>query len=121
MALLAGLVAGIVIGAPEDLHPARWSKRLLQISVVLLGFGMQIGAVARVGLASAGMTLLTVTATFALAALLGRLMGGEGEVSTLIGSGTAICGGSAIAAVAPAIGASPGSLRRRAHGPRSRH
>ena len=107
IALLVGLVAGIGIGAPENLHPARWSKRLLQISVVLLGFGMQIGAVARVGLASAGMTMLTVSATFALAALLGRLMGVKGEVSTLIGSGTAICGGSAIAAVAPAIGASP--------------
>lgn len=106
VALLVGLVAGIVIGAPDKLHPARWSKRLLQISVVLLGFGMQISAVARVGLASAGMTLLTVSATFALAALLGRLMGVKGEVSTLIGSGTAICGGSAIAAVAPAIGAS---------------
>lgn len=109
IALLAGLAAGITIGAPQDLHPARWSKRLLQISVVLLGFGMQIGAVARVGLASAGMTLLTVSATFALAALLGRLMGVKGEVSTLIGSGTAICGGSAIAAVAPAIGASAAS------------
>lgn len=106
IALLVGLVAGVFIGAPEALHPARWSKRLLQLSVVLLGFGMQIGAVARVGLSSAGMTLLTVTATFALAALLGRLMGVKGEVSTLIGSGTAICGGSAIAAVAPAIGAS---------------
>ncbi|MHB8741206.1 MAG: putative sulfate exporter family transporter, partial [Coriobacteriia bacterium] len=106
IALLTGLIAGILIGAPEALHPARWSKRLLQASVVLLGFGMQIGAVARVGLASAGMTLLTVSATFVLAALLGRIMGVKGEVSTLIGSGTAICGGSAIAAVAPAIGAS---------------
>ncbi|MHB1450616.1 MAG: YeiH family protein [Coriobacteriia bacterium] len=107
IALLTGLMAGILIGTPEALHPARWSKRLLQVSVVLLGFGLQIGAVARVGLASAGMTLLTVGATFALAALLGRLMGVKGEVGTLIGSGTAICGGSAIAAVAPAIGASP--------------
>lgn len=107
IALLVGLMAGILIGAPQELHPARWSKRLLQVSVVLLGFGMQIGSVARVGLASAGMTLVTVSATFALAALLGRLMGVKGEVSTLIGSGTAICGGSAIAAVSPAIGASP--------------
>ncbi|MBN2247627.1 MAG: putative sulfate exporter family transporter [Coriobacteriia bacterium] len=107
IALLAGLIAGILIGAPEELHPARWSKRLLQASVVLLGFGMQIGAVAQVGVSSAGMTLLTVSATLVLAALLGRLMRVEREVSTLIGAGTAICGGSAIAAVAPAIGASP--------------
>ena len=109
LALLVGLSAGMLVGAPERLQPARWSKQLLQASVVLLGFGMQIGAVARVGLSSAGMTLLTVGGTLVLAAVIGHSMRVDREVRTLIGSGTAICGGSAIAAVAPAIGAASAS------------
>lgn len=107
LALLVGLSAGMLVGAPERLQPARWSKQLLQASVVLLGFGMQIGAVARVGVSSAGMTLFTVAVTLALATVMGRWLRVDAEARTLIGSGTAICGGSAIAAVAPAIGASP--------------
>ncbi len=107
--LLIGLVVGLTVGAPDRLRPARVSKQLLQASVVLLGFGMQIGAAIRIGVSSAGVTLLTISGTLALAAVLGRLMRVDREVQTLIGSGTAICGGSAIAAVAPAIGASPAS------------
>lgn len=107
--LLIGLAVGLLVGAPDRLQPARVSKWLLQASVVLLGFGMQIGAAVRIGVSSAGITLLTIGGTLALAFVLGKLLKVDSEVRTLIGSGTAICGGSAIAAVAPAIGASSAS------------
>jgi uncharacterized integral membrane protein (TIGR00698 family) len=107
IALLAGAAVALTAGNPRAESTGRAAKILLQAAVVLLGFGLEIGLVLRVGAGSIGVTLATILATLALGFALGRMFGVGREVTTLLGSGTAICGGSAIAAVAPAIGASP--------------
>ena len=76
---------------------------LLQASVVGLGFGLSLGTVLRVGARSAVYTVVGIALTLAAGALLGRLAGTSGPLSTLISFGTAICGGSAIAAMAPVV------------------
>lgn len=76
---------------------------LLQASVVLLGFGMDLGAVYRAGKEGILFTIATIFGTLILGYLAGRILNVNFKTSTLISSGTAICGGSAIAAVAPAI------------------
>jgi len=107
-AMALGLGAGLAIlaGNPQIERTGRLSKQLLQLAVILLGFGMPLDSVLRVGAESVGITLVSITATMALGFALGRLLGIDRQVVTLVSSGTAICGGSAIAAVAPAIGAS---------------
>ncbi len=80
-------------------------KYLLQASVVLLGFGMNIKAVYEAGKDGILFTIVTIFGTLILGYLVGKLLSVPAKTSALISSGTAICGGSAIAAVAPAIDA----------------
>jgi uncharacterized integral membrane protein (TIGR00698 family) len=111
--LLGGAVLGIVLGmaaatafrVPPVLVPgiAFAGKRVLQTSVVLLGFGLNLGQVARTGFDSLAVTACTMAAAFISAWVLGKLLGTGGKLTLLIGVGTAICGGSAIAAVAPIV------------------
>jgi uncharacterized integral membrane protein (TIGR00698 family) len=79
------------------------AHRALALSVVGLGAGMNLSMVARVGLHGVGYTLVGITVALLLGRLLGRRLGVKGDTSLLICVGTAICGGSAIAAVAPSI------------------
>ncbi len=81
------------------------SKKILQYSVILLGFGMNLFHVLRVGAQSLSVILFTLAASFITAYLVGRMLKLDGRTTTLIGVGTSICGGSAIAATAPVIGA----------------
>ena len=81
------------------------SKYILQLAVVLLGFGMNLGEVARVGLTSLPIIVSTITTSLVMAFLLHKLMRVPVNISTLVGVGSSICGGSAIAATAPVIGA----------------
>ncbi len=111
--LVGGPVIGIVLGilvrntrAPGLAFHAgiRFAARqVLQWSVVVLGFGLSLGTVASTGLSSLSVTLVTMSAAFVAAWGLGRLLGVSGNLRTLIGVGTAICGGSAIAAVTPIV------------------
>lgn len=78
-------------------------KYVLQASIVLLGFGLDLGEVARVGRASLHVTLATLTLALIATWLLRRLLRIPGKLAVLVGVGTAICGGSAIAAVAPIL------------------
>jgi uncharacterized integral membrane protein (TIGR00698 family) len=78
-------------------------KQVLQWSIVALGLGLSLTQVARTGLSSLSVTLVTVTAAFLAAWLLGRLLRIPSRLKLLIGVGTAICGGSAIAAATPII------------------
>ena len=104
-ALLGGTVLALTLGNPCINASARTSKWLLQIAVVGLGAGVNLAVVARVGTHGLGYTLAGLVATFALGAwLAGRLDVGP-KVAALVCAGTGICGGSAIAAAAPAIGA----------------
>lgn len=78
-------------------------KRVLQASIILLGFGLDLHQVMRVGLDSLGVTLATLGFAFVAAWALGRALRVPGKLTVLVGVGTAICGGSAIVAVAPIL------------------
>lgn len=79
------------------------SKKILQTAVVLLGFGLPLTQLAQVGVMSLPVILSTISASLITAAVLCRVMHVPGRTATLIGVGSSICGGSAIAATAPVI------------------
>lgn len=101
LALVAGLAYGFTFEHPYHLDARRLSRLLLQVSVVGLGFGMNLQQVLRVGRSGVIYTAVGITFAMLLGWGLGKLLAVEGRVSFLISAGTAICGGSAIAAVAP--------------------
>ncbi|WP_424683129.1 YeiH family protein [Frateuria sp. YIM B11624] len=111
--LVGGPVIGIVLGivVRNTLSPGvRFTpgiqfagKQVLQWSIIALGFGLSLDQVAKTGLESLSVTLITMSAAFVAAWGLGRLLGVHDQLKVLIGVGTAICGGSAIAAVTPII------------------
>jgi uncharacterized integral membrane protein (TIGR00698 family) len=105
-ALAAGLLFGFTCVQPYPAGIKRFSKFLLQASVVALGFGMDLSEVIRVGRSGFVYTAIGISAAMLLGLGLGRVMGIHPIASLLITSGTAICGGSAIAAVAPIAEAS---------------
>jgi uncharacterized integral membrane protein (TIGR00698 family) len=103
LALALGLLLALTLGSP--FNTSRQTKLLLQISVVGLGFGMNLQKVFEAGRSGILFTLATIAGTLILGYLLGRAMHISSGTAHLISSGTAICGGSAIAAVGPVIGA----------------
>ncbi|MEO6052323.1 MAG: putative sulfate exporter family transporter [Pyrinomonadaceae bacterium] len=105
LALALGLALAFTIGSPFPFLSGKPTKYLLQTSVVLLGFGMDLGAVYRAGKDGILFTIATIFGTLILGYFVGKVLNVKAKISTLISSGTAICGGSAIAAVAPAINA----------------
>lgn len=104
-AIVLGLVIRNSLGMMPLFQPglAFASKKVLQWSIIALGFGLSFTQVVQTGFESLWVTLITMAAAFITAAVLGRLLGIPDKLRTLIGAGTAICGGSAIAAVAPII------------------
>jgi uncharacterized integral membrane protein (TIGR00698 family) len=104
IALALGLAFALTVGSPFSTSKA--TKLLLQASVVGLGFGMHLGKVVEAGRAGILFTVATILGTLLAGYLLGRAMHVSSGTAHLISSGTAICGGSAIAAVGPVIGAS---------------
>lgn len=106
-ALLAGTAIALALGNPCATLTARLSKPLLQLAVVGLGAGVNLAIVGRVGVQGLGYTIVGLLTAFAIGALLARWLGLEARLTALISAGTSICGGSAIAAVAPAIEAQP--------------
>ncbi|MEG1630234.1 MAG: putative sulfate exporter family transporter, partial [Erysipelotrichaceae bacterium] len=79
------------------------SKILLQLSIILLGFEMNLYHVIEVGQQSLMVMLFTLTTSFTIAYFVGKMMKIDRNTTILIGVGTSICGGSAIAATAPVI------------------
>ncbi len=79
---------------------------MLQLSIILLGFGMNLYSVLKVGADSLIIMVFTLSTAFIVAYFVGKALKLRGNVPILIGVGTAICGGSAIAATAPIIKAS---------------
>jgi uncharacterized integral membrane protein (TIGR00698 family) len=104
-AILLGILFGNVVGVPERARPgmAFSSRKLLQASIVLLGGGLNFVQVWQVGRESLAVMLASLAMALLTAALLGRALGVSRNLKTLVGVGTAICGGSAIAAVAPVL------------------
>jgi uncharacterized integral membrane protein (TIGR00698 family) len=103
--LLIGLVTALTFGNPFPTTINKATKILLQVSVVLLGFGMNLSEVLKAGKQGILFTIATIFGTFGVGFLIGRLLKVKDKTSNLISSGTAICGGSAIAAIAPVIDA----------------
>lgn len=104
-AIVLGMVLRNVIGVATVFRPGLQfsSKVLLQWSIIGLGFGLSLPQVMRTGMDSLAVTLVTLSVAFVAAYVLGRMLGIPSKLRTLIGVGTAICGGSAIAAVTPII------------------
>lgn len=103
--ILLGIAWRNTLGLPHSFAPgvSYSGKQVLKWSIIGLGFGLNINQVVQTGAASLSVTLVTISAAFMTAWLLGKLLKMTGGLSLLIGVGTAICGGSAIAATAPII------------------
>lgn len=105
VALAMGLAFGLMFRHPFEKQSARLSRWLLQISVVGLGFAMNLHEVIRAGRRGFVYTLLSITFAMMAGMLLGALLRVQNTSAYLISTGTAICGGSAIAAIGPITGA----------------
>lgn len=103
LALFTGIIIAFTIGHPFIHLTHIASKLLLQIAVVGLGFGMNVHAAIEAGKQGVLLTLCSVTVVMLLGLVLGKLFGINRNIRVLISGGTAICGGSAIAAIGPAI------------------
>lgn len=106
---LGGLLA-LFVANPFSEWGGKISGYLLRTGVVLLGFGMSLPLVLKVGTEGALMAAVTIAGTMALGFGLGRGLKVDPRTSTLISAGTAVCGGSAIAAMAAVIGAVEGEI-----------
>lgn len=111
VALLLGVAFALIFGATFENFTRIMSKKMLQYSVVGLGLGMNVTQAVASGREGMLFTIVSVFGTLLLGYLIGRkLLKVDSQTSYLISSGTAICGGSAIAAVGPTIKAKPESM-----------
>jgi uncharacterized integral membrane protein (TIGR00698 family) len=101
VALVGGIAYGFTVEHPLRREASSLAKLLLQLSVILLGFGMNLNQVIHAGKSGIVYTAISITSAVALGLLLGKLLKIRGKASYLITMGTAICGGSAIAALSP--------------------
>jgi uncharacterized integral membrane protein (TIGR00698 family) len=106
IALLGGLIYALALAHPFQVESSHPIKFLLQGSVVALGFGMNLHEVLQAGRSGFVYTALSITAALLIGLGLGHIFQVAKKPSFLISAGTAICGGSAIAAVGPIAGAS---------------
>lgn len=108
IAIIAGMVIAIFVKRFGPLEPGikYTSKKVLQYAVVFLGFGLNLSAIAKTGLQSLPIILSTITVSLVAAYIVFKLFKVESDAAMLIGVGSSICGGSAIAATAPVIKAS---------------
>ena len=105
IALAGGIAFGFSVEHPFRAESSSLAKFLLQASVVALGFGMNLKQVVHAGRSGFFYTAMSISCAMLLGLLLGSLLKVAGKASFLITAGTAICGGSAIAAIAPITGA----------------
>lgn len=103
LSLLLGIALAMTCGNPFHKFTKKATPQLLAVAIIGLGCGMNLQMVGRVGLEGISYTLIGIALTFLLGAILGRVLKVEKDTALLISTGTAICGGSAIAAVASAI------------------
>ena len=101
--LLGMLIASIKVPQVLDKGIKFTSKKILQYSIILIGFGMNMRAIVVIGKQSILVMLCTITASLLTAYFIGKLLKLSDNLQILIGVGTSICGGSAIAATAPVI------------------
>jgi len=106
-AILIGMLAAMLIKNRESLRAgiSFTSKKVLQLAVILLGFGMNLSVIVSTGLQSLPIILSTIATSLLVAFVLYKVMKIPTNTAVLIGVGSSICGGSAVAATAPVIGA----------------
>ncbi len=106
-AILIGMVLALLVpaekGEPLAAGVKFTSKKVLQYAVILLGFGLNLAQIAQVGMTSLPIIVSTIATSLVVSYVLCRALNIPGKISTLIGVGSSICGGSAIAATAPVI------------------
>jgi uncharacterized integral membrane protein (TIGR00698 family) len=103
LALVAGIVVAWTIGNPYLHLNHKITHLLLQVSVVGLAFGITVNSALGAGKSAFSLTIATITGTLLFGFLMNRLLKSDKKTAWLITVGTAICGGSAIAAISPAI------------------
>nr|WP_318715428.1 YeiH family protein [uncultured Treponema sp.] len=107
ISILLGMVIGLFIKNRTSVEKGIkfTSKKILQWAVVLLGFGLNLNVILETGKQSLPIIVSTIATSLIIAFFLCRLLKIPGKISTLVGVGSSICGGSAIAATAPVIDA----------------
>lgn len=107
IAILAGMLITQLIKdkKPYEAGIKFTSKKILQWAVILLGFGLNLGVIIKTGMQSMPIILSTISISLIIAYVIHKVMGIPSKISTLIGVGSSICGGSAVAATAPVIDA----------------
>jgi len=109
-ALALGVLLALTVGNPVPQITKELTPKLLSYSIIGLGAGMNLVTVGQAGLAGLGYTVVSISLTLLVGVFLGRVLDSEKETSLLISVGTAICGGSAIAAIAPVLRAKSHSI-----------
>ena len=106
-AILCGMIITLLLTDKTWFQPgiAYTSKKILQYAVILLGFGLNLSEIAKVGAKSLPIICSTIATSLIISFVLYKLLKMPANISTLVGVGSSICGGSAIAATAPVIGA----------------
>ena len=106
-AILSGMIITLLISDKSKLQAGITftAKKLLQYAVILLGFGLNLSVVLETGKQSLPIILTTITTSLIIAFVLSKVLKMPSKISTLVGVGSSICGGSAIAATAPVIDA----------------
>lgn len=107
IAIIAGMILGLIIKekTPFEKGVKFTSKKILQWAVILLGFGMDLGVVLKTGAQSLPIIVSTIATSLIIAFVLHKVLHIPSKISTLVGVGSSICGGSAVAATAPVIDA----------------
>lgn len=106
-AILIGMALALVMKSSDSLQPGikYTSKKILQYAVILLGFGMNLTDILAKGKQSLPIIIATISTSLIISFILYKVMKIPAKISTLVGVGSSICGGSAIAATAPVIDA----------------
>ena len=105
IAILAGMLVALFWTPNDTFKPGVTftSKKILQYAVILLGFGLNLSVILETGKQSLPIIICTIAASLVIAYVLHKVMHIDSNISTLIGVGSSICGGSAVAATAPVI------------------
>ena len=110
LSLFLGILLALIYKLPDGFLTQKYGSKILQTGIVFLGGSLSIGTVYQTNSDYFVWISIFVVLSFAAVVFLGRLMGVSKKLSFLLASGTAICGGTAIASVAPSIKAKPEEL-----------
>ncbi len=107
LALFFGIALAFFKEVPQNFYTQKYGSRILQTGIVFLGGSLSLGSFFEINSSYFLFISLYVIGAFMLVLMVGKMFGVSKKLTYLLGSGTAICGGTAIAAVGPAIKAKP--------------